>query len=252
MWRISRNGDLIEPLALRIHEFWRGFPKNRRIDAAYERQYDGAIIFITGNLIYRYAGTELVSGYPVNISDEFIMPPGTVLPKRFDAAIHWDDERLTYLFAADKFWKIDEYYAERKPRVRLIGPYKNTLWSDVPTHLDSAFIDRKGITHFMKGQRTWQFNRMELAYVCQFTFLCIFPFFSDQVREDFIGEKWFKCPMMSGQRGNEERDEANGIDATKESPLSRLDKFNWFRSSSSTFHVLSCKLFVLLYYCQVT
>ena len=28
--------DLIEPLAMRIHEFWNGFPKNRRLDAAYE------------------------------------------------------------------------------------------------------------------------------------------------------------------------------------------------------------------------
>ena len=38
MWRVNRNGDLIEPLALRIHEFWQKFPKNKRIDAAYERQ----------------------------------------------------------------------------------------------------------------------------------------------------------------------------------------------------------------------
>ena len=88
---------------------------------------------------------------------------GTTIPKRFDAAIHWDDERLTYLFTGDKFWKIDEYYPNRKPRVRLIGRYENTLWSGVPPDLDSAFIDRKGVTHFMKGQRTWQFNRMELT-----------------------------------------------------------------------------------------
>ena len=38
MWRVNRNGDLIEPLALRIHEFWQQFPKSKRIDAAYERQ----------------------------------------------------------------------------------------------------------------------------------------------------------------------------------------------------------------------
>ena len=74
MWRINRDGDLIEPLALRIHEFWRDFPRNKRIDAAYERQYDGSIIFISGHFVYRYAGTELIPGYPKNITDEFIVP----------------------------------------------------------------------------------------------------------------------------------------------------------------------------------
>ena len=51
--------------------------------------------------------------------------------------------------------------------------------------------------------------------------------FSDQIRGDYIGEKWFKCPVM-GSRRDEEK--------VAESPLKKLDKFNWFTSSSITIH----------------
>ena len=107
-------------------------------------KFDGSIVFFSGSQVYRYSGTELDFGYPKNVTEEFIIPKGTFIPKRFDAAIHWDSERLTYLFYDDQFWKIDEYYADRKPRVLLIGQYSRTLWAGVPSNLDSAFIDRKG------------------------------------------------------------------------------------------------------------
>ena len=42
------------------------------------------------------------------------------------------------------------------------GPYNETIWNGIPPNLDSAFIDQKGVTHFVKGQKTWEFNRMEL------------------------------------------------------------------------------------------
>ena len=31
MWRLNNIGQLIEPLALRIHEFWNGFPRNKKL-----------------------------------------------------------------------------------------------------------------------------------------------------------------------------------------------------------------------------
>ena len=85
MWRLNRNGQLIEPLALRIHEFWFGFPKNRKLDAAYERKYDGSIIFFSGTRVYRFTGTKLAPGYPKDIYEEFIIPKNTKMPKRIDA-----------------------------------------------------------------------------------------------------------------------------------------------------------------------
>ena len=85
MWRLSAAGDLIEPLALRIHEFWNGFPKYKRLDAAYERSSDGAIMFFVGQNVYKFDGTHLVSGYPRNISEVFNMPPQVQMPKRIDA-----------------------------------------------------------------------------------------------------------------------------------------------------------------------
>lgn len=87
MWRLSAAGDLIEPLALRIHEFWNGFPKNKRLDAAYERSSDGAIIFFIGRSVYKFDGTRLVDGYPKNISDEYNLPEEVDIPKRIDAGL---------------------------------------------------------------------------------------------------------------------------------------------------------------------
>ena len=49
--------------------------------------------------------------------------------------------------------------------------------------------------------------------------------FSDKIRDEYIGEKWFKCPVMETHR----------IEST-ESPLQRLDKFNWFKSGSYGFN----------------
>ena len=69
---------------MRIHEFWFGFPKNRKLDAAYERKYDGSIIFFSGTRVYRFTGTKLAPGYPKDLSEEFIIPKNTKIPKRID------------------------------------------------------------------------------------------------------------------------------------------------------------------------
>ena len=85
MWRINENGALIEPVALRIYEFWDGFPKNKKVDAVYERGKDGTILFFIGKLIYKFDGTKLMEGYPRNISQEFNLPKEHEVPKRIDA-----------------------------------------------------------------------------------------------------------------------------------------------------------------------
>ena len=159
MWRLNNIGQLIEPLALRIHEFWNGFPRNKKLgmtsrnffchimikslhthvlslkqylkswkDAAYERTYDGSIVFFSGAKVYRFQGTQLMPNYPKNLSEEFIVPKHSKIPKRIDAgkwlifefgckfwfqAIHWDQDRLTYLFFGSYFWKIDEYKPDK-------------------------------------------------------------------------------------------------------------------------------------------
>ena len=125
MWRLNNIGQLIEPLALRIHEFWNGFPRNKKLgmtsrnffchimikslhahvlslkqylkswkDAAYERTYDGSIVFFSGAKVYRFQGTQLMPNYPKNLSEEFIVPKHSKIPKRIDAGkwsgFYWD------------------------------------------------------------------------------------------------------------------------------------------------------------------
>ena len=57
--------------------------------------------------------------------------------------------------------------------------------------------------------------------------------FSDKIREEYIGEKWFKCPVMETHRTE-----------STESPLQKLDKFNWFKSSS--YKIILSILLILL------
>ena len=80
-------------------------------------------------------------------------------------AIHWRDDQLTFIFHGNNFWKIDEYNypgTAITSKLNFVGTIRESMWHYLPEKLDAAFIDLKDITHFIKGRKTWQFNRMEL------------------------------------------------------------------------------------------
>lgn len=53
MWRLGPTGHFVPPLAMKIHEFWGGFPHNKPVDAAYERSSDGALVFFSENNVFQ-------------------------------------------------------------------------------------------------------------------------------------------------------------------------------------------------------
>ena len=53
MWRLGPTGHFVPPLAMKIHEFWDGFPHNKPVDAAYERSSDGALVFFSDKNVFK-------------------------------------------------------------------------------------------------------------------------------------------------------------------------------------------------------
>ncbi|CAG5098623.1 Oidioi.mRNA.OKI2018_I69.XSR.g15832.t1.cds [Oikopleura dioica] len=214
MWRLSPTGHFVPPLAMKIHEFWDGFPHNKPVDAAYERSTDGALIFFSDAKVYKFHGAMINESSPATIAEFFNLPPEIAVPKKIDAAIHWKMEQLTFLFFRSSFWKIDEFNVE-KPQLLQIGKLSESIWKELPSNMDAAFVDSLEVTHFIKRRKTWEFNKIELK---------------ERLRSENVAEKWFHCPKKavfldaeltsSGKREIKEDNEESGI-------------LSWFRPNSS-------------------
>ena len=70
-----------------------------RIDAVYERDLDGKIIFFSGNKYWIYDGNSFLGTRP--LTDFGVGDNITSL----DAAFVWGKNKKTYLFSGDQYWR---------------------------------------------------------------------------------------------------------------------------------------------------
>lgn len=158
----------------------------RIVDAAYQRQTDGAVVLFAGHRYWTFNGSDfqLLStsssggaggkGSRVAVKSHTIWDLG--LPEnvtRIDAVFVWPKNQKTYLFAAESFWKYDDQSQRMDPS----GSYPRSMirWHGIPFNVDAVTSFPRvsesfagGQTLFFKGNSYWLFNdhwvRPEIGY----------------------------------------------------------------------------------------
>lgn len=143
----------------------------RILDAAYQRQTDGAVVLIARHRFWTFNGTDfrLLSTEGQRTIWQLGLPENVT---RIDAVLVWPKNQKTYLFAGEAFWRYDEW----EERMDSGGyPKSMTRWHGVPFNIDAATsLPRitesfsSGQTLFFKGNSYWLFNdhwvRPEIGY----------------------------------------------------------------------------------------
>ncbi|XP_071945934.1 matrix metalloproteinase-18-like [Antedon mediterranea] len=146
-WRMDMQAYPAEGYPLPYDTFFIGLPGD--IDAAYERDTDGKILFFKGKKFWEYNGNNLEEGSP-----KLISTLGS-LPTKIDAALSWGNTGKTYFFKGREYWRYDEY--DKKVDEGYPKPIKSN-WGGVPASLNAAFRWKDGYTYFTKGRRFWRWN----------------------------------------------------------------------------------------------
>lgn len=201
VWRLDANLFLVRGYPMRIGAQFPGIDGEleqlaqavggdggqeweRVVDAAYQRQTDGAVVLFAGHRYWMYNGSDFqllstsssggggrggVGGVQHTIWD-------LGLPKNvtgIDAVFVWPKNQKTYLFAAESFWKYDD----REQRMDPSGSYPRSMirWHGIPFNVDAVTSFPQvsdsfagGQTLFFKGNSYWLFNdhwvRPEIGY----------------------------------------------------------------------------------------
>ncbi|RZF47626.1 hypothetical protein LSTR_LSTR014972 [Laodelphax striatellus] len=135
MWRISDKGLMTGYPAL-ITRLWSHLPKDlTHIDAAYERT-DKKIVFFIGRHYYVFRGNTLERGYPQPLTSLGL--PHSL--DKVDSAFVWGHNSKTYIFAGDKYWKLDD----EEGRVERDYPRDMSVWKGVGYPVDAVFQWKDG------------------------------------------------------------------------------------------------------------
>lgn len=179
-WRMDRNGNQIDRLAL-IRNFWQALPQDiTYIDAVYERQ-DGKIVFFKGKRFWELDGLNLASGCPKEGKPLTVygLDPGVT---HIDAIFVWGLNRVTYIFSGYSYWRMNK----EGTRVEAGYPRPTDMWTGIPVPFDTVFTQPNGKTHFLKGTEFWSFNDQNMQ--------------ADRGFPKPLRELWAYCPryLMQG------------------------------------------------------
>jgi len=192
-WRLRRQrqvkaaGLLIpaseEPVDLAA--FWYGLPRDvNRIDAVYER-LDHRIVFFVGPNYYVMRGNTRLESGPRPLTD-LGLPQDL---KKVDGALRWGWNDKTYFFSGSMYWRYDEVVGH----VELDYPRDISMWTGVPSGIDSVFRNFDGKTYFFKGRKFWEFDDTRMRVV-QKSPSPSHPASSAGSEDNSINVRWLQCP----------------------------------------------------------
>lgn len=145
-WR--KHLSVLEPEFLSISSFWPSLPSS--IDAAYEFTSKDTVFIFKGKQFWAIRGNDIQAGYPKEIHT-FGFPPTL---SKIDAAISHKDEKKTYFFAEDKYWRFDERRWSMDPG------YPKQVEDDFPgigPKVDAVF-EAFGFFYFFSGSSQMEFD----------------------------------------------------------------------------------------------
>lgn len=145
-WRRSHWSP--EPGLHLISSFWPSLPSN--LDAAYEVSSKDTVFVFKGNKFWAVRGNEVQAGYPRNIHT--LGFPATIT--KVDAAISDKEQKKTYFFVEDKYWRFDE-----KTQSMERG-FPRRIEDDFPgvePKVD-AVLEAFGFLYFFSGSSQYEFD----------------------------------------------------------------------------------------------
>lgn len=168
VWRLDANLFPVRGYPISISRL---FPTEEdegdsRIDAAYQRQTDGAVVLFSGHRFWTMNETD----FQLRLEDEqwWKSPvewhtiwelgfPGTVT--RIDAVFVWPKNKKTYFFTGDLFWRFDEMTG----RMDQGYPMSINRWHGIPFHINAVMTlpgweGNARQTVFFKNNSYWLFN----------------------------------------------------------------------------------------------
>ncbi|XP_031623107.1 matrix metalloproteinase-2-like [Contarinia nasturtii] len=156
VWRLSEDFQVLPGYPTHLSDIFRNIPSNvRRIDAAYERKTDGAIILFGGHKYYIYDGYDLIENSPRPII-EFGFDNNI---NKVDAVMIWSKNSQTYLFSGNTFIRYNE---ERREKDVDYPKNLGEKWHGIPNNIDSAISMTDGKTYFFKGDLYWLYNNQKI------------------------------------------------------------------------------------------
>ncbi|CAG7723747.1 unnamed protein product [Allacma fusca] len=151
MWRLAVRGAPPPPAyPVTINHLFSPLSHLQRVDAAYERDLDGQLIFFSGSNYWELDGTTASPESPKPLTELGL--PSTL--KKLDAAFVWEKNGLTYFFSGHQYWR----YNETTKKVDDGYPLSMERWGGVPTPVDSVLRWKDGKTYFFQGDDFWRFD----------------------------------------------------------------------------------------------
>uniref|UniRef100_A0A286XIL9 Matrix metallopeptidase 10 n=1 Tax=Cavia porcellus TaxID=10141 RepID=A0A286XIL9_CAVPO len=131
-----------------ISAFWPFLPSD--LDAAYEVKSMDTVFIFKGNQFWAVRGNDLQAGYPRSIHT--LGFPPTI--KKIDAAVSDKENKKTYFFVGDKYWRFDE------KRLSMEQGFPRFIADDFPG-VDGkvdAVLQMFGFFYFFSGSAQFEFD----------------------------------------------------------------------------------------------
>ncbi|XP_071453471.1 matrix metalloproteinase-17-like [Hetaerina americana] len=173
VWRMRDRGILLKGYPVPIRQLFSHLPGNvKRIDAAYQRLNDSAIVIFSGKNFWISSGDGLIQNSPRPLTDYGL--PSTL--EKVNAAMVWGKNDKIFIFSSDRYWRFNESTSLMDEGY----PQPLGRWRGVPENLDAVLTWTDGASYFFSGSQFWRFDN---------TLIKIeegFPLATSKV--------WFDCP----------------------------------------------------------
>ncbi|XP_074641164.1 matrix metalloproteinase-17-like [Tubulanus polymorphus] len=180
--RVDKDFQLMTGYPMRITHFWYGLRADiDGVDAVYERQTDGRIIFFKGNKYWVFESNHAEAGFPPEGRPvtELGLPHNI---ERVDAAFVWGHNHKTYFMSGDMYWRFNEH----QNQMDYDYPRDITMWEGVPVPVSAAFQSWNEETYFFKDREYYKFNDLKMK---------VFPGYPRP-----SNPTWLKCPPEKNYR----------------------------------------------------
>ena len=140
---------------MEIRNFFDFPPDVTQVDSGFERPSDRKVMFFVGKKYYLFRGNRFEPGYPRPLTDLGL--PDNL--ERIDSAMIWGHSGKAYLFADDRYWKLDTKFNQ----VQNDYPRVLRVWEGVPSNMDSALLwSGNGVNYFFKGQHFYTLDNEKM------------------------------------------------------------------------------------------
>lgn len=148
--------DRVYPV--KIHKFFNFPPQIQRVDAAFERLTDHLAMMFSGRQWFMFRGNRLEPnrfGQLIDLGLPYDL-------QRIDAASVWAYNGRVYLFAGDRYWRMDL----KEEKVEQDYPRSLHVWKGVPESPDDSLQwAGDGVNYFFKDKHVYIIDnpRMEVV-----------------------------------------------------------------------------------------